>query len=45
MLALNAVLPYVFAGTHFTYPQRGGWLSQPQARLSVEQILNLGPVA
>ena len=25
----NAVLPYIFAGTHFTYPQRDGRLSQP----------------
>ena len=25
----SAVLPYIFAGTHFTYPQRDGRLSQP----------------
>ena len=30
----SAVLPYVFAGTHFTYPHRDGRLSQPLARLS-----------
>ena len=30
-----AVLPYVFAGTHFTYPQRDGRLSQPPARFWV----------
>ena len=24
----SAVLPYIFAGTHFTYPQRDGRLSQ-----------------
>ena len=31
----SAVLPYVFAGTHFTYPQRDGRLSQPPARFWV----------
>ena len=25
----SAVLPYIFAGTHLTYPQRDGRLSQP----------------
>ena len=25
----SAVLPYIFAGTHFTYPQKDGRLSQP----------------
>ena len=35
----------MFAGTHFTYPQRDGGLSQPMARLSWEWVLNLGPVA
>ena len=30
----SAALPYVFAGTHFTYPQRDGRLNQPPARLS-----------
>ena len=25
----SAVLPYIFSGTHFTYPQRDGRLSQP----------------
>ena len=25
----SAVLPYIFASTHFTYPQRDGRLSQP----------------
>ena len=25
----SAVLLYIFAGTHFTYPQRDGGLSQP----------------
>ena len=25
----SAVLPYIFAGTHFTYPQRDGGLSHP----------------
>ena len=29
-------------GTHFIYPQRDGGLSQPPARLSQEQVLNLG---
>ena len=28
-LAQVPVLPYIFAGTHFTYPQRDGRLSQP----------------
>ena len=32
-------------GSHFTYPQRDGGLSQPPARLSWEQVLNPGPVA
>ena len=32
------------AGTHFTYPQTDGGLSQPPARLSWEWVLNLGPV-
>ena len=31
----SAVLPFVFAGTHFTYPQRDGRLSQPPARFWV----------
>ena len=31
------------AGTHFTYTQRDGGLSQPSDRLSQEQVLNLGP--
>ena len=35
----------MLAGTHFTYPQRDGGLSQPQARLSQEWVLNLGSVA
>ena len=34
----------MFAGTHFTYPQRDGGLSQPPARLSWEWVLNPGPV-
>ena len=34
----------MFAGTHFTYPQGDGGLSQPPARLSQEQVLNLEPV-
>ena len=34
----------MFAGTHFTYPQRDGGLSQPPAMLSLDQVLNLGPV-
>ena len=37
----SAVLPYVFAGTHFTYPQRDGRLSQPLARLSGYWTLDL----
>ena len=42
---LVQVLSYpMFAGTHFTYPQWDGGLSQPQARLSWEWVLNLGPV-
>ena len=32
------------AGTNFTYPQRDGELGQPLARLSQEQVLNLGPL-
>ena len=31
------------AGTHFTYPQRDGGLSQYSARLSQEWALNQGP--
>ena len=43
---LAQVLSYpMFAGTHFTYPQWDGGLSQPPARLSQEQVLNPGPVA
>ena len=34
----------MFAGTHFTYPQWDGGLSQPPARLSWEWVLNPGPV-
>ena len=30
------------AGTHFTYPQRNGGLSQSLARLSQEWVLDLG---
>ena len=33
------------AGTHFTYPQGDGGLSQLLARLSQEWVLNLGPHA
>ena len=43
---LVQVLSYpLFAGTHFTYPQWDGGLSQPPARLGREWVLNLGPVA
>ena len=42
---LLQVLSYpMFAGTHFTYPQRDGGLSQLPARLSQEWVLNSGPV-
>ena len=45
LTGLAKVLSYpMFAGTHFTYPQRDGGLSQPLARLSQEWVLNLGLV-
>ena len=31
-------------GTHFTYPQGAGQLSQPHSMLSWEWILNQGPL-
>ena len=46
LLGMHIIPPLTInAGTHFTYPQRDGGLSQPQAMLSWEWVLNLGPVA
>ena len=45
LLGMHIIPPLTInAGTHFTYPQRDRGLSQPTARLSWEQVLNLGPV-
>ena len=45
LLEMHIIPPLTInAGTHFTYPQRDGGLSQPPARLSWEWVLNPGPV-
>ena len=45
LLRMHIIPPLtISAGTHFTYPQRGGGLNQPPARLSQEWVLSLGPL-
>ena len=44
LFRMHIIPPLIItASTHFTYPQRHGGLSQTPARLSQEQVLNLGP--
>ena len=46
LLGIHVIPPFtISAGTHFTYPQRDGGLSQPLARLSQEWVLNPGPLS